>query len=193
MLKTSLRTSTLARLDSTPVVMETHGGYGEIFKRCYRGVASGVVFEKKPNKAEILARQRPTWAVYEADCVKALGADAGGHLEINVLDVDPYGEPWPVLTAFFTSDRPRAQQMAVVVNDGLRQKVKMGGGWSTGSLKAVVSRYGNDKLYANYLDVCRELLEESVSQAGYGLTHWGGYYCGYAKQMTHYAALLELQ
>lgn len=152
-------------------------------------IADGVVFEKNPDKTKVLAVQRPTWAVYECDCEQALAAGVGAHLPINFLDCDPYGEPWPVIDAFFQSDRLFPTTLAIAVNDGLRQKLKMNGGWNVASLEHIVSVYGNDALYANYLEVCRALLQEKASQRGYSLTRWKGYYCGYLDQMSHYAAL----
>jgi len=169
--------------------METHGGYGAIWNQCYADVSSGVVFEKDPAKTQVLAVQRPTWAVYECDCEGALLAGVGAHLPVNFVDVDPYGEPWPVIDAFFRSNRPFPEALGIVVNDGLRQKLKMNGGWNVGSLESAVSRWGNNALYKNYLDICKELLQEKASQRGYTLTRWKGYYCGHAQQMTHYAAL----
>ena len=88
--------------------------------------------------------------------------------------------------------RPRADHLWVVVNDGLRAKVRFGGAWVVESLAGMVETYGND-LHGKYLDVCKFLLKEKASQAGYSLTRFGGYYCGHKKIMTHYLALLTLQ
>lgn len=188
LLKTSLRRNLLKLVDA-PVVMETHGGYGAIWGQCYSDIANGIVFEKNANKTQVLAVQRPTWAVYECECEGALLAGVGAHLPVNFLDCDPYGEPWPVVDAFFGSDRPFPPTLAIVVNDGLRQKLKMNGGWNVASLEQKVSEYGNSALYRNYLAICKELLQEKASQQGYKLTRWAGYYCGHGDQMTHYAAL----
>lgn len=124
--KVMLRAVALRHLGAEPVIMETHGGIGDVWASVYQHVWQGVVFEKDSVKASKLARQRPTWAVYEADCVKALALGAGGYLTVNLLDVDPYGDPWPALTAFFGSVRPFAPRMVVVVNDGMRQPVAIG-------------------------------------------------------------------
>jgi hypothetical protein len=189
-LKVQLRRNAL-KLIKNPVVMETHGGNGAIFLKCYFGIENGVVFEHKPEKTAVLAKQRPTWAVYECDSESAIKAGAGNHLEINFLDLDPYGEPWPIVDAYFGSNRLFAPKMAVVVNDGLRQSLKMNGGWNVGSMKSAVEKWGNNALYASYIDVCQELLKEKAGQVGYTLTRWAGYYCSHAEQMTHYAAILE--
>lgn len=187
--KVLLRRALLRELDEEPVVMETHGGSGAISKKLYRDFAKGVVFEKDAVKADILARQRPTWAVYECDVVGALTGGAGSHLPVNFLDLDPYGEPWPAVEAFFGSERPWPEKLCVAVNDGLRQKVKMGGAWQVGSLSELVSEHGNAWLYRNYLEACRILLTEKAGGAGYRLTRWAGYYCGALQQMSHYSAV----
>lgn len=187
--KSALRKLMLRQMQDQPVILETHGGAGRLWAECYTLVKQGIVFEKDEEKAAYLARQRPAWAVYEGDCVKALAAGAGAHLLVNVLDLDPYGEPWPALSAFFESERPRAERLWVVVNDGLLAGIRSGRAWAIDSLSGVVQRYGND-LKDRYLDVCKELLIEKAAPAGYFLSRFAGYYCGHAKQMTHYLALL---
>jgi hypothetical protein len=118
--KVMLRQTALRLLGDDPVIVETHGGRGDIWSAVYRDFPTGAVFEKDPGKADILAMQRPTWAVYEADVEIALAAGAARHLTVDLLDVDPYGAAWPALKAFFGSTRPLAPRMVVVVNDGLR-------------------------------------------------------------------------
>ncbi len=192
--KVALRKNALRRLSEmgveAPVVLETHGGEGKLFDACYATLKEGVVFETDNRKVAILAKQRPTWAVYQADCEVALQGGAGGHLEIDLLDLDPYGQPWPAIEAFFGSQRPFKDLMVVAVNDGLRQKLAMGGAWDVGSLQDVVERRGND-LHPVYLEVCRELLAEKAALAGYQLCHFAGYYCGQNKAMTHYLGVLQ--
>lgn len=189
-LKAELRRQALQEIDR-PCVMETHGGYGRLYEACYRDVTDGVVFETDGRKSAVLAAQRPCWAVYEADCVAALAAGVGREWPISVLDCDPYGQPWEVIKAFFGSDRPFPDRLLVVVNDGLRQKLKAHGAWTMELLRGLVERYGSERMYTHYLDVCRLLLEEVAAQRGYVLRRWAGYYCGKKRDITHYAALLE--
>jgi hypothetical protein len=189
-LKVSLRQNLLQYIVD-PVIMETHGGYGSIFLRCYSKVKLGIVFEKDEKKTAELAKQRPTWSVYECECEHAILGGAGSHLPINLLDVDPYGQPWPVIDAFFASERDFQPRLGIVVNDGLRQSLQTKKAWSVGSMQEIVDKYGNDHVYENYLSICREIIEKKVGQRGYTLTHWAGYYCGYINQMTHYAAVME--
>lgn len=189
-LKVSLRRNLLKEIDK-PVIMETHGGYGHVWAQCYFGVPNGVAFEKDAAKAAAIAAQRPAWAVYECDCIAAIAGGAGAHLPVNVLDIDPYGEPWPVLDAFFGSKRHFPQRLAIAVNDGLRLRLKTGVAWATHSLQDAVQRFGNAGIAPRYLEVCRWLLAKKAGECGYTLTRWAGYYCGHADQMTHYAAVLE--
>lgn len=187
--KKTIRLKALDLIDETPIVMETHGGKGEIYNACYWNMDTGIVFEKLPDKADVLAKQRPSWRVYEADCEVALKNGIGADLPITLLDIDPYGEPWHVIDAFFTSERAFASKMVVVVNDGLRQKLRIKSD-NVQSMQGMVLKYGN-KLAARYLQVCRELMEAKVGQAGYSMTDFRGYYCGNLKAITHYYASLN--
>lgn len=190
-LKTSLRRSVLAELGAPAVVCESHGGYGHIFDRCYRAAAGGVVFEKDAAKAGFLARQRPTWAVYECNSTMALAAGVGSHLPINFIDIAPYGEPWPVMDAFLEGFGTRLpDRWGLAVNDGLRYGLKLNGGWDTASMQGAVSRWGAAALYEKYLEVCRWLVEQKAGQLGFKLARWAGYHCGAGQAMTHYAAIL---
>jgi hypothetical protein len=171
--------------------METHGGLGQVWKRVYSELGQGVVFEEKTAKAEALAQQRPTWAVYEADCIKSLAAGAGSHLPCNLIDVNPYGDPWTTIEAFLTSERPFPARLAFAVNDGLRMKCKLTGGWDTDSLRPAVREFGNATMYPQYVGVARWNLERLAGARGYTLTDWTGYYCGHGDCMTHYAAVFD--
>lgn len=194
MQKKALRLKGLAKLESVgipaPIIMESHGGSGALFDACYSHLREGVVFETDDAKVNVLARQRPSWSVYQGDCETALAAGIGGHLTIDLLDVDPYGSAFEVLDAFFSSQRPFAKQMVVAVNDGARANVQVGGAWRSSALEDAVLKYGND-LWDKYLTVCKELLATYSEKAGYRVSGFGGYYCGAKQQMTHYLAWLE--
>ena len=175
-----------------PFVLETHGGRGEIWGRLYSGFSAGAVIEKKPQDAEFLARQRPTWAVYEGQSEKILGAGLFRWQPVDFLDVDPYGEPWKVLEAFFGYEgRALAPKMAVAVNDGLRQNLRIKGGWKIGSMQESVRKYGNDNLRPHYKEIALEKLTEVAGGAGYSVSYSEAYYCGNFNDMTHYGVVLE--
>ena len=189
--KVALRLNALRLIDGEPVICETHGGQGDIYAAAYTHVRSGIVFEKDPSKATFLARQRPSWAVYEADCVRALGQGAGRHLTFNLLDLDPYDSCWEAMEAFFGSKRPFADRMVVAVNDGLRHHLRGGGGWHVHVMEPFAERYGNHNLFAHYLQIAEELTGELVAKAGYQTAFFDGYHTGVEKKMTHFLAVLE--
>lgn len=189
--KAALRSRALMLLQGPPVILETHAGRGRLFDRCYRHADAGVAIEFDESKATSLALQRPTWAVYQCDAERGLAAGLGSHLTFNFLDVDPYGQPWPTFEGYFGSQRTFADELVVVVNDGLRHKLRSTGGWEVASLRDYVRVHGHTEIYKNYLDVARELLTTIAGRAGYTMTMWGGYYCGAFASMTHYCAKLE--
>jgi hypothetical protein len=189
--KATLRLSALKELTEPPVILETHGGAGKLFDACYYDFKAGVVFENDPVKVTALARQRSTWRVFESDSEKAIAAGVAGDMPINFVDCDPYGQPWPVLEAFFASDRERANRLVIVVNDGLRQKLQTGSGWSVDSMREACEQYGTQGLFENYLAICKGKLKQIAAQAEYSLSRWTGYYCGAHNAMTHYAALFN--
>jgi hypothetical protein len=189
-LKASLRLQARRMLSGPITMLETHGGMGHLWRAVFADVTSGVVFEVESRKAEALAVQRPTWSVYEADSRKALTAGAARHLVFNLIDVDPFGDPWGTIEAIFTNDRPLAERIVITVNDGMHRKVKVQGGWSARSLQPAVRHFGNHGLNARYLEMCRWNMERLVSPAGYAIREWTAYHCGLSMTMTHYAALL---
>ena len=189
--KVALRYELLEEMPGPHVVLETHGVYGKIWEQCYSHLPEGVVFEKNPEKSAILALQRPTWAVYEADCQVGIFGKVGSHLPVNFLDIDPYGDPWPIITTFFLCWPNFPDTLGIVVQDGLRQKLMMNGGWHVKSISSLVLRHGNDKLYRYYKELCQELLTQTVARVGYRLEKWTAYYCGKNNTNTHYAALLR--
>ena len=187
--KSHLRRLMLKKVD-TPVILETHGGRGDLFRRCYAGVEMGIVFETDAHKAEVLVRQRPNWAVYESDCVYALESGVGSHLEINFIDVDPYGQAWQVLHAFFESDRPRADKVVLVVHDGIRRTLQKFGTRDFELFQSIVDRVGETYIARNYIEVCEDMLTEMVGSAGYAVESFGGFYSRKDKDQTHFFAEL---
>lgn len=191
--KVMLRQTALKLLgDEPPVICETHGGRGDIWSAVYAHIDGGVVFDKDPDKADVLATQRPTWAVYEADVEIALAVGAGRHLTFNLLDVDPYGSCWQTLRAFFGSKRPFAERMVLALNDGLRFTACGGAAWRNEILAPFASRYGNHNVWRIYPDtIAPELLAEAAALGGYRVAHFDAYTAGIAGKMVHMLAVLE--
>lgn len=189
--KVMLRHTALQLLgDETPVILETHGGWGDLWSALYSHVEDGLVFETDPDKAIRLAEQRPTWSVYQADCEISLKGGAGSHLTFNFMDVDPYGSPWEAIQAYFASDRPFAGRMVLVVNDGLRKRAGMTA-WHIDILQPWIEKYGNHNMFRAYPQVVPELLGGLVAAAGYEVRHFDYTVTGWNAQMLHYLAVLE--
>lgn len=190
--KVMLRQTALRLVDGEPVILETHGGRGDIWSAVYRDFPTGAVFEKDPDKADLLAVQRPTWAVYEADVEIALAAGAARHLAFNYVDVDPYGAAWPALRALAASPRPLSDRLIVVINDGLRFAACGGAAWRNEILAPFAARYGNHNVWKVYPDkIAPELLAESVAPGGYRVTHYDAYTTGTIGKMVHILATLD--
>ena len=190
--KIMLRQTALRLLrDEPPVICETHGGRGDVFASVYAHVEDGAVFETDPDKCVLLAHQRPTWAVYEADVVMALEAGAARHLRFNLVDVDPYGEAWDALEALLSSERPLADRLVVVVNDGLRFTARGGAAWQAERLAPFVLRYGNHAVWREYPDrICRELMGRTAALGGYAVRRFESYATGLEGKMVHMLAEL---
>lgn len=173
-----------------PVIMECYGGWGTLGQELYMNAAAGIVFEKDPQKTAALAQLRPSWRVYECDTVYAIAQGVGGDMPINFLDVDPYGDPWPAISAFFTSDRQRSDRLVVAVHDGFRTFALRGRAWASESLAPLVERFGNAAIGRDYLAMARILMQEHAAGAGYQLSRFYGFYTGHNQQTTLYTALL---
>jgi hypothetical protein len=173
-----------------PAVLEAYGGEGKLWAKVYPHLRRGVVFEQDIQRARLLARQRPTWSVYEGDCVPAIAEGAGKHLKIDLLDADPFGSPHEAIEAFLGSERPHADVLGIVVNDGLRLNIRHGVAFRTGVLKPIVERYGNS-LFDQYPDVCQVMMHERAQRYGYRMTEWICYLAGRQSDLTHYLAIFE--
>lgn len=189
LVKLGMRQRLLEKVES-PRILETHGGKGGLGKSLYLSYP-GVVFEKNPAKTPYLLEQRPHWAVYEGDCVKALEAGIGFHHKPNFIDCDPYGSPWPVLRAIFKNGDKLPALVGVAVNDGLREKAIIGGSWNCKDLAPYARKYGNANVNKLWFEIVRELFEETISVAGYALEEWMIMKSGHHGMMTQYAAIIK--
>lgn len=192
--KVSLRKTALDKMEKEgiePIILEAFGGFGDIYETLYHPYTAGVVLEKDPIKAHHLARQRPSWSVYQADCETALALGAGKHMVFTLADFDAYGDVWPAVNAFFRSDRPFAERMFVVANDGLRWLAGNGGAWKSGTLAPLVQEGWGNNLYTEYLGVSEELLRRAVGPAGYTIDFFDGYYAGTGGKLCHWLAIVN--
>jgi len=188
-IKQAMRAKLLAKIDS-PRILEAYGGKGELGKALYLQYP-GVVFEQDGGKAQYLAEQRPSWAVYDGDCVKAMAAGIGFHLRPNFLDFDPYGSPWPAIRAAFTQKNNLDDFVGVVVNDGLRRFAMLGRAWKSIDLAEYAKKLGNQGVHKQWFAVVRDIFNCVVGDAGFSVREWAIKSAGAGGQMTHYAAIIE--
>ena len=166
-----------------PAILECYGGNGEVWKKVYSTLRRGVVFDVDPNKAFRLAKQRPSWSVFEGDCVAAIEQGIGDHLAFDLIDIDPYGSHFPALRAFLTSKRPRKDRFVTVINDGQRQAVQINLSWKIPALKSQVAKHGNN-LYPIYREVCEDVWREWADELGYAIPTLYSFYAGDKHNMT---------
>lgn len=185
-LKIGLRQAVRRKVGGEPLVVETHGGAGFLFSRCYSDLRRGYVLERDPKRTSHLARQRPTWSVLEGDSEAMIAGGALANVPARILDVDPYGDPWPVLRAFFREWRARGP-IAVVVNDGLKQKARRRATYRDKTLAPLAGQWGG-KLYEHYLEVAESLMRSTANDAGFEVTSFSGYHA--TIDISHYAAEL---
>lgn len=184
--KVAIRLKALERVDAPLVVCEAFCGWGEIYDRCYRGAVTGVAVEKDLKKAEYTAIMRPSWLCVNGDSVKALSYDLRPYgCKVNFLDLDPYGSPFPVMAAVVKSGM-LDDVCEVVINDGTRQKAKLGSLAGVKHFESVVSKFGAD-LYRDYMQAAREVCAEIMSKHGFSVSSFAGYYTGHNQAMTHYS------
>lgn len=183
----------LRELGVEPVVLEAYGGWGALYDACYYDIPDGCVLESDPAKSVALAIQRPAWAVYEADTPVALSLGAGDHLRYTLADFDPYGDPYPAIQAFFSSRRPFAETMMLVVMDGLKWKTRSASGWQTETLAPLLQEglFSNHDLWGNYEQVAEALCLRSVEPAGYRVTAFHAYSAGVGQKLCHWIARLS--
>lgn len=186
-LKIALRAAVRAQVGA-PFLLECYGGSGAMYRACWRA-CPGVVLEKDPAYVGTLARERPTWKVYEGDTVAMLHAGLVAYLPITLVDCDPYGQPWPALEAFLMAQRVWQESWGLVVTDGGIQKIQLSGGWDMPGWEPYIQRYGNG-LMAHYLAVCRERLQDLVTSYGYDIAWWHGQY-GVGRHIAYYGAVLR--
>lgn len=161
--KRAIRLAALKRLES-PVVLETHAGLGNMRESCYSGLP-GILCEKNEGRAECLAEKFPEVPVYCGDSIKVAYPDDIGPVVPNLIDVDPFGDPWPHLTALMNA--PWLPDRAVfVVTDGLIQSVRLSNQWIKGSLRPAYEKLGQTSIFKSYDKAVASALEFYAAEAG---------------------------
>lgn len=189
--KIKLRKSFLKSISDAPVILEIYGGSGRIFNRVYSKYEHGVVLEKNPEKVEFLCKQRPSWAVYECDSVKALSDGFYVWKNFNFIDCDPYSNPYLSLEAFFHGRKMLPENLAIVVTDGMPLAIQLrGGGWRVKIPQELVQKFGNN-LNNNYIEVVRYYWNQKAAELGYTVSRFEAKMGGTRKHMCYYGVALS--
>jgi hypothetical protein len=164
--KVRLRNQLLRESGPEVSVLETHGGYGRVYERTWwRARRPGVVFEVNIPKAEHLARQRPSWSVYEGDSLAALQAGYGMDRSFDVIDVDPYGSCLEYVRCLFDPKRAHPRVWWLVLNCSVRQMLRLNGAWHVLALREYVERFGNSTLLWRNYEAVLQLLVADLAAA----------------------------
>lgn len=169
-----------------PRILECFGGYGVLYDRIWRkNDATGAVIEKDAERARHLAEQRQKWVVVRGDCEIVLQAGFCDWLAFDILDCDPYGEPWKAIRAFF-GNRVYADAMFVVATDGLVYDLQRGA--RSLMMRPFIEKYGREFVKVNYGMVAEELLTNIIKPRGFEVRDFK-----FHKQnrLAHWTAKLE--
>lgn len=185
-----MRRQLLADLPRPLTILDAFGGIGALWRHCYDVPdVSGMVIEQHPQKAEVLAQQRPCWIVVEGDCVSLLRHGLGAWLPFDLLDLDAHGSPLACLEAVLTTPRALAPTLWVVATDGVGFALRRGSVPTV--LRPSVLRYGRERLRRNYPAILHAWLEDLAHDHGRHLTGWHWRVAGSAGQLFHWMACLK--
>jgi hypothetical protein len=104
-------------LGNSAEILETFSGEGLMYDGCW-SMFSGACIDSDAAKARDSARSRPRWRTYCGDTGRALSAGWLSSVAFDVVDIDPYGEPWPYVRAFFDTERAMPDQWWLILTDG---------------------------------------------------------------------------
>ncbi len=79
------------------------------------------MIERDELKADALARQRPTWRVYQGNGLPALSAGLASDLAFDIVDLDPHGSSLAYLEVLGNGGRLWPDRWQLVVKAGKRQ------------------------------------------------------------------------
>jgi hypothetical protein len=144
-------------------VVETHAGLGFLRSRMYSGFG-GAVCEKDRAKAERLAAKFRNLTVVYGDSLAYLKVPDFGFVA-SLVDIDPYGDPWPHVRACM-SCKALPGRFVLAVTDGLVQSCRLSTTLKASSLRPVAAAFGAHDLFRRYGDVVRFLLGHWGQQFG---------------------------
>ncbi len=160
-LKVATRERVARGLQPSARILEGCAGRGHMYRAVWSRFR-GAAMDHNRTKAEAAARERPDWAVYCGDVERALAAGWMGHVAFEVVDFDPYGEPWKFLRALLMSEREWAPVTRVVLTDGYIRP------------QALVMAMPCKALFPNFTErMCGMTTEDYVATARIRIAEWG--------------------
>lgn len=185
--KSKQRREVCETIGRPPVVLEAYGEFGIVFGRAYREFdAWGVTLDKDQKKVHHLAVQRPNWIVCRGDSARLIEAGLCGWMPFDILDVDAWGSPWPVVLGFFKSERAIKSPLWIVATDGSPYHLSLTGHVKV--LQGLTEKYGEKQVRQKYPAIARELLETESSRNGWVVADWK---YTQIKKLAHWTARLE--
>lgn len=164
-------------------VLETHGGTGWLASTVYAG-RTGIGIELNQRKAAARARILPAWWSIVGDSASVLRSGALRWFAPAIIDVDPYGDPWPALEAAAAGvSVPPAVVLAVT--DGLPRALQIRD-YRVPSLRADIAAHGLDYVREYYEEICRRRIQRLFP--AYTIDRWVYAESGKGRGLALYAA-----
>jgi hypothetical protein len=115
--KQRLRAEMCRDLPDDAQVLEMFSGEGYLYRSIWHRWR-GVTIDLDIDKARQAAKERPRWACYRADSLRAVRGGLAAEIPFAVVDIDAYGAPWKFLRAWMLSERTRAPRTLLFLTDG---------------------------------------------------------------------------
>jgi len=98
-------------------ILEMFTGEGYLYRSLWHRWR-GLTIDMDEAKVRAAAKERPSWACYKADSLRAVRGGIASSVPFDVVDMDAYGAPWKFLRAWMLSERERAEVTTIFLTDG---------------------------------------------------------------------------
>jgi hypothetical protein len=115
--KQRLRAEMCRDLPADAQILEMFSGEGYLYRSIWHRWR-GVTIDLDIDKARQAAKERPRWACYRADSLRAVRGGLAAEIPFAIVDIDAYGAPWKFLRAWMLSERVRAPRTLLFLTDG---------------------------------------------------------------------------
>jgi hypothetical protein len=115
--KQRLRAEECRELGQDARVLEMFTGEGYLYRSLWHRWR-GLTIDMDEAKVKAASKERPMWACYKADSLRAVRGGIAASVPFDVVDMDAYGAPWKFLRAWMLSERTRADRTLIFLTDG---------------------------------------------------------------------------